>query len=138
MRIMRAVVPVSPTVKIRRPSDPRRCVSIRRSSLVKPIYPPKCLVELGYTVTSIHAGLCGPLPGLDAVAVGLRVIRSIRILKFFRNYGREGPSELGAYRALGMAGNDVNPGGGPFRIGTLHEQTPLCALTRGVVAEGSR
>jgi len=37
-----------------------------------------------------------------------------------------------------MAGNDANPGGGPSRIGTLHEQTPLWAVTRGVVAEGSR
>ena len=53
-------------------------------------------------------------------------------------YGREGPSEREAYRALAMAGNDANPGGGPSRIGTLHEQTPLWAVTRGVVAEGSR
>jgi hypothetical protein len=37
-----------------------------------------------------------------------------------------------------MAGNDANPGGGPSRIGTLHEQTPPWAVTLGVVAEGSR
>ena len=60
------------------------------------------------------------------------------ILKFFRNCWRERPSELGAYRALGMAGNEANPGGGPSRIGTLHEQTPLCAVTLGAQAEGSR
>jgi hypothetical protein len=56
-------------------------------------------------------------------------------LKFFR-HRREGSPKLGA--ALGMAGNDANPGGGPSRIGTLHEQTPLWSVTRGVVAEGSR
>lgn len=47
-------------------------------------------------------------------------------------------SELGAYWALGMAGTDANPGGGPSRIDTLHEQTPPWGATLGVVAEGSR
>lgn len=60
------------------------------------------------------------------------------ILTFFRNRGRENPSELAAAPALGMPRNEANPGGGPSRIGTLHEQTPLWAVTLGVVAEGSR
>ena len=37
-----------------------------------------------------------------------------------------------------MAGNEANPGGGPSRIGTLHEQTPPLGATLGVEAEGSR
>ena len=60
------------------------------------------------------------------------------MLKFFRNRESAESPEGDRPPARRMAGNDANPGGGPSRIGTLHEQTPLLGGSRCVAAEGSR
>jgi len=65
-------------------------------------------------------------------------LRSDHSLKVFRREGRGAPSERGRPRSLGMERIEANPGGGPSRIGTLHEQTPLWGVALEAAEDGSR